>query len=127
VKKKIAGHFKKEIPPEEDTGAHGVNAVAEAERVEHLQLRKSHIDTIQIRDHVAEKQQRQDALQYLSIQLFFGLAGYGGCRRCLSKGWHWDCLLLVCPLRGMPDLMLPITSAGKAFPRGKMLSVTKVA
>ncbi|MET3249445.1 hypothetical protein ABIE53_006255 [Burkholderia sp. OAS925] len=53
MQKKIAGHFKEEIAPEENAGAHGIHAVAEAERVEHLQLRESDIDTVQIRDDIA--------------------------------------------------------------------------
>ena len=57
----VAGHFEQEISDEEDARAETIHRVVERQGLLHLQLRIADIDAVQIRDHIGDQQQRDDA------------------------------------------------------------------
>ena len=51
----IAGHFENEVSDKEDTRAETINLIAKLEVARHLQLRETHIHTVQKRKDVAQE------------------------------------------------------------------------
>jgi hypothetical protein len=64
----IARQFEQHIADEENTGAHPVCGIRKAEIGLHLQLRKAHIDAVQIRKQVADEQKRQQPPIDLAVE-----------------------------------------------------------
>lgn len=85
VQDHVARHFKEEVTDEEDAGAEPVDGLAELEVVEHLQLGKAHVDAIEIRDHVAQQQERNQAPRHFAVGGFFKCTcGLGWQRACAA-------------------------------------------
>src|SRR5260370_23408341 len=61
LQRQICRHLKQKIAEKENSRAEAVNRVAEAELCLHLQRGKAHIDAVEIRDHIQEKQKRKQA------------------------------------------------------------------
>jgi len=71
VKDHIARNLKEEIADEENARAKAINRIAQAEVARHLQLRKADVHAVQIRDHVAEHQERREPPVDLAIGRLF--------------------------------------------------------
>ena len=80
----VAGDFEDEIAEEEHSGAESVDALAEVEVGEHLQLGEANVDAVDVGDDVAAKEDGKDAEGDFAIEGVCGGGGrvwrVGGCR-----------------------------------------------
>ena len=60
MQNQIARHLEQEIAEKEDTRAHAVDGFAKAQIIEHLQLRETNIDPVEIGAEIAQHQERDE-------------------------------------------------------------------
>ena len=71
VQHEIARYLEDEIAEKENACAKAVDGFAKAQVIEHLQLRKAHVDAIEIRAQVAQHQERYQAPSDFCVRLCF--------------------------------------------------------
>jgi hypothetical protein len=55
----IAGNFEQHVADKEDARSDAIGRVGERELALHLELREADVDAVEVREHVAERQERQ--------------------------------------------------------------------
>jgi len=75
VQDDIAGYLEGKVAEKEDSGADSVDAVAEFEVAEHLQLGEAYVDAVDVGDDVADHEDGHDAPGDLAIERVAGAIG----------------------------------------------------
>ena len=73
----VAWDFEGEVAEEKDSGANSVDAFAEFEVAEHLELGETYVDAIYIRDDIGDDDDRHDAPRDLAIERIASAIGGG--------------------------------------------------
>jgi hypothetical protein len=88
MQQQVARHLEQEIPDEEDAGAQAVDRFAEAEIVEHLQLRETDVDAVEIRRDVCDEEDGQQPPHHFPVGGLGRVRGGGAERCCRVDGVH---------------------------------------